>query len=111
MFPVLAELNMTGKAIVPVAGVTIVEAKAEPGKLVFVNNIKTQVAFSRFINSEGVSIAAEVSFDFDIAGETHSVTFEELKQIETYYTALVKNLGKSVLEGTTKTAYVYSIAD
>jgi len=111
MFPELAELNMVGKAIIPVADITIIEAKAEPGKLVFMNNVKPEVAISLFNNSEGGSIVGEVSFDFDIAGKNHTVTFEELKQIEAYYTALLNNLGERVFEGTTKTAYVYKIGN
>jgi len=111
MFPELAKLNMLGKAITPVADATIVEAKSEPGKLVFMNNIKPEVAISIFNNTEGEKIVGEVSFDFDIAGKKHTVTFEELKQIEAYYTALRENLGEKISTGTTKTAYVYKLAD
>jgi hypothetical protein len=109
MFPELEELNMVGKAIIPVADTTIVEAKAEPGKLVFKTGSTPEVAISLFNNTEGEKIVGEVSFDFDIVGKKHTVTFEELKQIEAYYTALIENLGDKISAGTTKTAYVYNL--
>lgn len=109
MFPELSKLKMHGTAIIPVADTTIIEAKVEPGKLVFSKNLKPEVAISLFYNSFGNPIVAEVSFDFDIEEKKHTVSFDELKQIEGFYTALLQNLGDDISTGTTKTAYVYKL--
>ncbi|MEN8200514.1 MAG: hypothetical protein ABFR63_10635, partial [Thermodesulfobacteriota bacterium] len=102
MYPLLAELDLNGNYIVPVADITVVEAKMEPGFLLFKEGVEPEVAISKFYDAEGQPFVGEVSFDFDIEGDKHTVTFAELKQIEAYYTALLTNLGDKVYEGTTK---------
>ncbi len=110
MFPILANLELNGQYIVPVANTTVIEAKAKPGKLLFKEGARPEVAISKFYDAEGNAFVGEVSFDFDIEGKKHTVTFAELKQIEAYYATLLTNLGDRVYEGTTKTAYVYELA-
>lgn len=68
-----------------------------------------EVAISLFHDSLGKPIVAEVSFDFDIQGKKYTVSFDELKQIEACYTALLQNLGENISSGTTKTGYVYQL--
>ena len=116
LYPDLLNIGLSADTVIgPVGDLTVLEEKVEPAIMTLSCGAPMEVAFSVFFMN-GEELVSEASFDFDVEYETvdadgneveKKMTFEDFKEAEAFYKAILIKYDNKLNFGWSKTKYVY----
>ena len=108
IYPSLSEAELREETEFETVGGPILERRIQPGYLDFGNGIMADLDLTWFEDAEGVALAAEISYDYEIGGSKSSVP--SLWASLQFLPALHLALGDSWQPGLGKTSLIYERA-
>jgi len=116
LYPNLLNIGLPADLVIePVGGLTILEEKVEPAIMKLSCGAPMEVAFSMFFMN-GEELVSEASYDFDTVYDVidadgneveKEMTFEDFKQAEAFYKAVLIKYDNKLNFGWSKTKFVY----